>query len=186
MCQRYWRYKRMRRCRKGAKQMASENDLKARLRAFWDNHEPYWDLLESEASLASPDRQRACEFIPKGAKVLDLGCGNGANGRWLTDRCQYVGTDISLTALRRAICDAASLVCGDAENLPYRDDAFDAVIATFVLEHLVNPRQTFQEIWRVVRPNGLIVLLGGAWDFPFWYPNSLPGPKQMVAPCLHQ
>jgi SAM-dependent methyltransferase len=63
--------------------------------------------------------------------------------------------------------------CGDAEELPFADSSFDAVLSTYALEHSVNPRQMLREMARIVKPGGRIVLLGPAWDFPFWYPNSL-------------
>jgi len=147
--------------------------LKERLRRFWDGHQPYWESLASETSTLSPHRQKPFRFIPDGAKVLEVGCGNGANGRWLSERTQYVGIDISITALRQAICRPVALICGDAENLPFRDEAFDVVIATYTLEHLVNPKLGLQEMYRVSRPGGRIVLLGPSWDFPWWFPNSL-------------
>lgn len=64
--------------------------------------------------------------------MLDLGCGNAVNGRWLRGQCQYVDIDVSFTALNRAICRPVSLVCGDADSLPFRDEAFDGVIATYL------------------------------------------------------
>jgi SAM-dependent methyltransferase len=62
---------------------------------------------------------------------------------------------------------------GDAELLPFHDQTFDGVIATFVLEHSTDPQRLLSEVCRVVRRGGRIVLLGPSWDFPWWYPNSL-------------
>lgn len=149
--------------------------LKARLRSFWNSYDPYWESIETGSCTHSANRQRVFEFIPHdpSAKVLDLGCGNGANGKWLKDKCQYVGLDVSSRALERALCRPASLVCGDTDALPFKNEAFDAVVATFVTEHLVNPQRALQEVFRVARKGGRIILLGPTWDFPFWYPNSL-------------
>lgn len=155
--------------------MGDVQTLKGQLRSFWNSYDPYWESIESGALSLSGDRQRAFEFIPhaRAARVLDLGCGNATNGKWLKDKCGYVGIDVSLRALERALCRPAPLVCGDAEALPFKTGAFDAVVATFVTEHLVDPRGTLQEVCRVVRKGGRIILLGPSWDFPFWYPNSL-------------
>ncbi|MEM2351979.1 MAG: class I SAM-dependent methyltransferase, partial [Thermoproteota archaeon] len=149
-------------------------DLKSRLQKFWNHCDAYWGCLGSEDSLHLPIRQRAAYFIPEGSLVLDLGCGNAANSVHLrAKKCRYVGLDISLTGLRNSVWDSLNLVCGDAEFLPFRRGVFDALLATFVLEHSTAPAQLLSEMCRVVRLGGVIVLLGPTWDFPWWYPNSL-------------
>jgi SAM-dependent methyltransferase len=65
------------------------------------------------------------------------------------------------------------LVCGDADQLPFASESFDAASSTFALDHCVTPKQMLQEMRRVVRPGGRIVLLGPSWDLPFWYPNAM-------------
>ncbi|MGB2890584.1 MAG: class I SAM-dependent methyltransferase [Candidatus Acidiferrales bacterium] len=111
--------------------------------------------------------------MPTDASVLDIACGTAANSLWLRDRCRYFGIDLSTSALQKSIHPSLRLACGDAGQLPFREESFDAVIASYVLEHAVEPVETLQEMCRVARPGGTIVLVGPAWDFPFWYPNSL-------------
>jgi SAM-dependent methyltransferase len=147
--------------------------LKERLRAFWDAQQGYWDMTSSGECVESPARERAASFLRAGESVLDVACGTAANAAWLKDRCRYYGVDLSVTALQQPIRSSLRLACGDADHLPFRDDAFDGVVATFVLEHAVEPVKTLREMCRVAKPGGRIVLLGPAWDLPFWYPNSL-------------
>ena len=147
--------------------------LKQRLQAFWDLQQEYWDMLSSTQSLQSPSRQKAASFLPIGESVLDIACGTAANSAWLKDRCRYFGVDLSIKGLRQQVHPSLRLVCGDADHLPFRPESFAGAVATFVLEHTVEPAKTLQEMCRVVKPGGRIVLLGPAWDFPFWYPNSL-------------
>lgn len=158
--------------------MVADPSLGKQLRTFWDESQVYWNLLASEASLTSPNRQRAVRFVLPGSLLLDLGCGLCANAPLLHEKCRYVGLDASLTALRRPIQPQSMTICGDGENLPFLDSTFDAVLATFVLEHLVDPAKTLTEVLRVVRHGGRVVLVGPAWDFPFWYPTSLIGSLQ--------
>lgn len=77
--------------------------------------------------------------------LLDLGCGDGA----LTNRLRgvpfVVGGDISVSALRHVV---APRVCFSADRLPFRDDAFDVVIATDVIEHL--PDDLLAGAWREI------------------------------------
>ncbi len=147
--------------------------LKERLRAFWNAQQSYWDITSSSQCVDSPARQRAASFLRPGESVLDVACGTAANSAWLKDRCRYFGVDLSVMALQQPIHSFLRLACGDADHLPFRQDAFDGVIATYVLEHAVEPIETLREMCRVAKPGARIILLGPAWDFPFWYPNSL-------------
>jgi SAM-dependent methyltransferase len=154
------------------KRAAAEN-LKKRLWAFWNAQQSYWDMTSSEEFVDSPARQLAASFLPKNEPVLDIACGTAANSAWLKESCRYFGIDLSMTALKKPVDPALYLTCGDADHLPFSDGSFGGVIATYVLEHTVTPVETLEEITRVVKTGGRIVLLGPAWDFPFWAPNSL-------------
>jgi SAM-dependent methyltransferase len=147
--------------------------LKRRLQDFWNEQQDYWDITSSGQCVDSPARERAASFIRSGDSVLDVACGTAANADWLKDRCRYFGIDLSIMALQQPIHPSLRLACGDSDRLPFREESFDAAIATYVVEHAVDPVETLREITRVVRPGGRIVLLGPAWDFPFWFPNSL-------------
>lgn len=147
--------------------------LKERLRDFWNTQQPYWNITSSGQCVESPARERAASFLRTGDSVLDVACGTAANAVWLKNRCRYFGVDLSITALQQPIDPFLRLACADADRMPFGQDSFDAVIATYVLEHSVDPVETLREMSRVVRRGGRIVLLGPAWDFPFWFPNSL-------------
>lgn len=147
--------------------------LKSRLREFWNSQTLYWDLITEEIASDSANRAKAASFIPEGSRILDAACGSASNCVWLLSRGEYFGADVSLRGLKRAQRPNLHLICADAEALPFAEGTFDAVLSTYALEHSVNPVQMLSELVRVVRPGGRIVLLGPAWDFPFWYPNSL-------------
>ncbi len=86
-------------------------------------------------------------------RLLDLGCG-GQPYRYLADfnRCRYVGVDLAL--------DHASLpdACADSLRLPFKDNTFDTVLSTQVIEHVTDPSAMVQEASRVLRPDGYLVL----------------------------
>ena len=157
---------------------ARAESLKKRLVSFWNSREVYWDPISTSEARESPQREKAVSFLPEGGRVLDVACGSAANASLIGLRCSYVGADISPTGLRRAVGSALCLVCGDAEQLPFAGDSFDGTISTFALEHSVNPVRMLQEMYRVVRPGGRIVLLGPSWDLPFWYPNAMQSDMQ--------
>jgi SAM-dependent methyltransferase len=89
------------------------------------------------------------------SKVLDIGCGEGAQlsglaaeGLW---RC---GIDLSMTALRRCKTLSLSVVQCKGERLPFLFESFDGVICKVVLPY-ANERTTIDEIGRVLRPGGV-------------------------------
>lgn len=97
-------------------------------------------------------------------RVLDVGCGDGALGREVRrsgSAARVVGLDSSATMLRDHPPPA---VRGDAVRLPFRDGAFDAVVAVNMLYHLEDPGAALREARRVLRPNGLFVASAIARD----------------------
>ncbi len=87
--------------------------------------------------------------------VLDLGCG-GKPYRELLGRSaqRWTGLDHSMTASGRS----AANVHGDALALPFASESFDMVLCTEVLEHVTAPHVLFQEVRRVLKPDGHLVL----------------------------
>lgn len=147
--------------------------LKRRLVKFWNSQEIDRNPQVDEAAANLPFRERMASFVQEGSHILDVACGTTANARWLISRGTYFGVDISLGLLRLVRERNLRLTCADAESLPFGNDAFDTVLLTFALEHSVNPVAVLEELCRVVRPQGRIILLGPSWDLPFWYPPAL-------------
>ena len=98
---------------------------------------------------------RAATEIPEGSRVLDAGAGEGSY-RDLFARHRYVSADL---AVGDADWNYASLstIC-DLHRLPFRPRAFDAAIATQVLEHLLEPGRFLEEIHAALRPGGTLYL----------------------------
>ncbi|NNJ11441.1 class I SAM-dependent methyltransferase [Chloroflexales bacterium ZM16-3] len=83
--------------------------------------------------------------------VLDLGCGNQPYRNFLVNASQYVAYDIDPVA-------SSPEVVGVAQVLPFKQGSFDGILSTQVLEHVPKPWVMVDEIARVLRPNGLLVL----------------------------
>jgi methionine biosynthesis protein MetW len=99
--------------------------------------------------------------IMKGQRVLDVGCGDGlTSGIWLRDRgCDYIGVDVSENAVRDSSnAGFHAQKIEDAAKLPFPDDSFDVVVCIEVLEHLFSPHKAVEEIVRVLRPGGVLML----------------------------
>lgn len=90
-------------------------------------------------------------------KVLDVGSGESPYRFLLDDRVtQYVGVDIFDS--QRFERKTTKIVAFDGEHLPFLDQAFDAVICTEVLEHVMNFQSLIDEIHRVIREGGTAIL----------------------------
>ncbi len=126
-------------------------------------YEEYWsDEGYRPLGTPTPCLRRLVEtHVPAGARVLDVGCGDGGTaGQVLLEQgCEYAGVDISENAVRHARERGfdARLV-DDAASLPFEPDSFDAVLAIEVLEHLFLPHLVVAEVHRVLKPKGIFVL----------------------------
>ena len=92
-------------------------------------------------------------------RILDVGCGTGANLLMLSQFGDAEGVDISENAL--AFCrerGLANVKLGAAEKLPYDDGTFDLVTALDVVEHLDDDLGGLSEMRRVLRPGGRVLL----------------------------
>jgi SAM-dependent methyltransferase len=99
-------------------------------------------------------------------RILDVGCGTGANLELLREFGEAEGVDVSHDAL--AFCRARGLEDvrhGAAEKLPYEDGAFDLVTALDVVEHLDDDVAGLREMRRVLRPGGRALLFVPAFMF---------------------
>jgi dolichol-phosphate mannosyltransferase len=88
-------------------------------------------------------------------KILDVGCGSS---QILDGLPQADGCDIRLNKLRYKRAPFRRLVCGDVRNLPFKTGYYDAVIFSEVLEILPDDPKVFDEIIRVVRPGGHVIV----------------------------
>ena len=101
-----------------------------------------------------------------GRRVLDLGAGTGVAGRaaLAAGADRVVAADLATAMLRRA-GPALHPVAADAAALPFRDQAFDLVVAAFCLNHLSRPAAALREIRRVGRSLAASTFAPG-WTHP--------------------
>ena len=105
-----------------------------------------------------------------GGRVLDVGCGFGGQMALLRERgWETWGLDASMALTRycrhRLASDhRAALVCAVAEALPFRSQSLDRVVCQGSLDHFVRPQTFFEEVARVLRPDGLAVIAIANYD----------------------
>ena len=155
--------------------MSEQRESDRQLKAFWDQSREYYELAIETNPEAASERQELFAHLRGGELILDLGCGACDNAVWLPKSCRYVGTDVSTAglALARELDRQAQTVRADAQRLPFADQSFDAVLSTWAIEHFHEPARTLLEVIRVLKPGGLMLLVGSAWDLPHSLPPSL-------------
>jgi SAM-dependent methyltransferase len=97
----------------------------------------------------------------KEARILDVGCHEGI-GLKLLQRWNYKnaeGIEYLPLLVRAAIRKGCKVTQGDAHNLPFAEDSFDAIFGRFVLEHCHTPSIVFQECSRVLKPSKILYLV---------------------------
>lgn len=135
-----------------------------------------------------------------GRTVLDVGAGTGvASFALAAVGAKPVAADLSRSMLAWRAEDRPPAVVGDISALPIKDGGADDAVASFVLNHLVDPAAGFTELVRVTRPGGAVLAcvfsnasqndardaidraaLQEGWQVPVWYADL----KQTAVPLL--
>ncbi len=141
------------------------------------NEQDYWWHVGKRAIVYSLLEK----YLPAGDKsvrrALDLGCGTGLNLDSLSGYAQPIGLDSSAKALEfcarrghRHLVQAASL--------PFADNSFDIITALDVIEHLDDDLATLHELYRVMRPGGLLIISVPAYKTLWSYWDQILGHRR--------
>jgi ubiquinone/menaquinone biosynthesis C-methylase UbiE len=144
--------------------MSEEDEVSAYASAASQEHLEALDntFVEQVRLLAPPEGE-----LPR--LLLDVGCGPGNIALKIAQRCRglsVIGLDYSLNmvqAARRSASEAeienrALFQQGSATELPFAAGTFDIVISNSVLHHLADPLKVLQEMLRVAKPEGTILV----------------------------
>jgi phosphatidylethanolamine/phosphatidyl-N-methylethanolamine N-methyltransferase len=102
-----------------------------------------------------------------GGRILDVGIGTGISLHDFSHNNRVIGVDISEPMLRKAqkrvaeanLANVEGLAVMDAEKLGFPDNAFDVLVAQYVITAVPNPDATLDEFVRVTKPGGEIILV---------------------------
>jgi SAM-dependent methyltransferase len=101
-------------------------------------------------------RHRIATFWARGAsRVLDAGCGSSVIIQSLNNA---VGMDVNFSKLRFLSRRGIPLLNASSFALPFKDGSFDCVISSQVIEHVPKDEVLFTEMWRVLKPGGILVI----------------------------
>lgn len=92
---------------------------------------------------------------------LDLGCGDGGNLLWLTPYFhELYASDYNLLRLERAaaVPGVRRVFMADVTNYPTSNNVFDVIFFNHVLEHIPDDDKALREVFRILKPGGLLIL----------------------------
>lgn len=98
--------------------------------------------------------------LPVDGILLDVGGGTGRVSGFLASQVnRVIIADLSEKMLLQSIGkDGLEPVCSHAEKLPFPDAYFERVIMVDALHHVCDQKETAQELWRVLKPDGMIII----------------------------
>ncbi len=156
-------------------------NLEKQLVNFYSSDETYFSRMEKghdekyyEPILRILKKENA--FFRK-KKVLDVGSGTGTFIRVLRkvfkSSFEAVGTDISPFGRKFHKDKRIKFILADARKLPFKDESFDFVFSIDMLEHILNPQEAIEEMYRVTKKGGLILIRTRNYRSPLTTHNFL-------------
>ncbi len=138
-------------------------DDKKRARIFYRYFSKFYDLINP--IFYSIEMRKAVVDMAKISLrdvVLEVGCGTGYTTEEIVSRAgKLVAVDITPEQMVKAVrkFPDVEFIRGDAENLPFKDESFDATISAGSIEYWPNPLKGIREMVRVTKKGGRVVIL---------------------------
>ena len=158
--------------------MKRMSTIKEKIRSYWDYRAETFDLSPSHGIRSEEEKKAWMNILErnlnldKNSKILDVGTGTGFLALLLVEMgYSVVGIDISENMLSKAIEKVRSngyenteFLIGDAETPPFDNERFDAIVSRHLLWTLPNPDKAIENWYKVLKPNGKILLIEGEWS----------------------
>jgi SAM-dependent methyltransferase len=144
------------------------------LRAFYEDPDTPASSGPDRAHRMARMLSAALDSVPAPARILDLGCGDGAAAGLAAQRNpghHLIGFDWSAGALARARRLGLTVVRSGVDPLPVATGSVDVVIMSELIEHLVDTDSALDEVRRVLRPGGSLLL--STPNLAAWYNRGL-------------
>lgn len=136
-------------------------------------------LTKNEADMSFKRRvQTIFEWLPPddNAVFLDCACGRGfyLNYYRAVSKVRLVGLELEADIIQKASANVGhlpdiTLTQGNIYALPFPDNYFDGVILSEILEHIEDDVRGLKEVWRVLKPGGVVAITVPNANYPFWW-----------------
>lgn len=133
--------------------------------AMFDDVAPKYDIVNDILSMGQTRRWRRVVVdavaAKPGQRVLDLAAGTGTSSEPYADAgIDVVACDFSVGMLKvgKRRRPDINFIAGDATNLPFADESFDASTISFGLRNVMDPEKALREMFRVTKPGGKLVV----------------------------
>lgn len=120
--------------------------------------QPPWCLEYQFRIYATTIQRMMLRWLTPGVLVLDIGCGHGKLLLPIAQQFHICGVDFIFGLLKSAQSCGYRVYHADATNLPFADNQFDAITCFEVFQHFPDPAPLMNEIARVCRPGGAIMV----------------------------
>lgn len=106
---------------------------------------------------------RYCAGAPPGARILDVGCGDGFHLRLLREfgdpSWQLEGVDIDERAAKRAASSGLTVHVGTIDDLNLAEKSYDVLYTLQTIEHVAEPKSLMAAAFRLLKPGGRLVIV---------------------------
>ena len=150
--------------------------------AYVHGYDPRENLRLQDQAATLVDLLHADTAYPAGSRVLEAGCGVGAQTVILaahSPQADITSIDVSEASVaqaRQAVAAAGfanvTLRQADIFHLPFAPASFDHVFLCFVLEHLARPAEALRKLLAVLKPGGTLTAIEGDHGSTFFHPDS--------------
>ena len=143
------------------------------LKRFYETSHDYKKLLDAhDRPYLKPYVDTVDRYARPASRILDMGCGNGLSAYMLSERGHWVtGTDISAFFLSHSAHlqnEKLRYQACDVLDLCFADGSFDVVCSNELIEHVTDVPRTLMEMIRVLKDDGILVIMGPNLCSPIW------------------
>ena len=172
--------------------------IKEQVKQMFDNISGNYDDLNRVISLGIDVKWRkkvvalVAEKNPE--NILDIATGTGDLAILMTSTSakKIVGLDLSVGMLEvgkkkiatQNLSDKIEMVVGDSENIPFPDNYFDAITVSFGIRNFETLEKGLAEIYRVLKPGGIFVILETSVPTKFPYKQGYSFYTKMILPLI--